>query len=295
VAERFDRLSGLLELIRWQGRGLRDDYAAGRGLLEACFTAVEVGVPEDFVTAGICILEAATERMGASTASIPADFPEVFERRQAIENANRRELSLVRQRLIDARFPSDNVLLLGDPGVLLGVFRSLAAFRAQTWAIGVPGVSDHDVESVAEQAIMALPFEVRFGRLGYLEDRLESFSELVDVDGVKWRVPDRELLVVLLAARVGEPEASPATATWAQLAAALKGMRDEIELDEIMELADGLDLTGRVHRGLAVVCSVFPELGRIIPDKRLEIPAWERVALRVAATRLVKTAVADED
>jgi hypothetical protein len=233
--------------------------------------------------------------MGASTATIPADFPELFEYRTSVDTANRHKLSQIRRRLADARFPSDQVLLLGDPAVLLGLYRSLGAFRAQTWAIGVPGVADRGVESVAEQAIMALPFEVRFGRLGNLEGRLEDISELVEVDDDCWRVPDRELLVVLLAARVGEPEANPATGTWAHLAAALKGMRDEFDLDAVFSVASEMDLTERVHRGLAITCGLFPELGRIVPSEKLRIPVWERVALRVAASRFLKTAVEQED
>jgi hypothetical protein len=68
-------------------------------------------------------------------------------------------------------------------------------------------------------------------------------------------------------------------------------MRDEFDLDEVLGLAEDLELSERVHRGLAIVCSLFPELARMIPPERLEIPAWERVALRVAGNRLIKTAV----
>jgi hypothetical protein len=72
-------------------------------------------------------------------------------------------------------------------------------------------------------------------------------------------------------------------------------MRDEFDLDAVFSMAGELDLTERVHRGLAITCGLFPELGRIVPSGRLNIPAWERVALRVAASRLLKTAVEQED
>ena len=96
MAERFDRVSGLLELIRWQGRGVRGDPSAIRGLLDSCYVAVEVGIPDDFTSVGLCVLETAAEKIGASSASVRADFTELFAYQRAVEAANRDELEQVR-------------------------------------------------------------------------------------------------------------------------------------------------------------------------------------------------------
>ena len=294
MAERLDRVSALLELIRWQGRGFRADYAVGQGLLDACYSALDVGVPDEFISAALCVLEASSHRMGASSAVVRADFSDLFNLQEEMESSNRRGLDQIRTRLEDVKIEPNNVLLLGDLGVLLGLYQSLDAFRAQTWAVGIPGLSNTVKDSVTEQSVMALPFEVRFGWLGALEDRIEVQSRLVQVGDSAWRVPSRELLVVLLAARVGEPQVNPASGSWAHLAVALKAMRDEFCLDEALRLAGELQLAERVHRGLAIVCIIFPELASIIPSSSLDIPVWERVALRVAATKLLKTATEED-
>jgi hypothetical protein len=291
----IEKEAALLELIRWQGRGLRFDYAAGRGLLEACYSATGAGVPEDFLTASLCVLESAAEHIGASASSVRADFSALFDRQSEIARDNLSKLQSVENRLAEVKLRPEDVLLLGDPAVLLGLYRSLGAFAAQTWAVGIPGLSTSTEESVTEQAIRGMPFEVRFGWMGALEGRVEANSRLATVGEARWRVPTRDLLIVVLAARVGEPEASPASGTWAQLSAALKGMQDDLRVDEMLTMADELALTERAHRGLAIVTSVFPELRKIIPVRRLKVPAWERVAFRVAGSRLVKTAVAEDD
>jgi hypothetical protein len=189
----------------------------------------------------------------------------------------------------------EQVLLLGDSAVLLGLYGTRRAFRVKTSVIGVPDHVGVGEQSIIERALTAPPFDVRFGRLGRLESRFDDLSREVMLDGVLWRVPTTELLLVLLAARVGEPEASPESPAWAHLVAALKGGKEEIEIEHVFDLADELDLGGRVHRGLAIVRVLFPELGRMIPSGRLDIPGWERVALRLAANRLVQAAVGEEE
>ncbi len=44
------------------GRGFRSDYSAGQGLMEIYYTAGELGVPVEFVSAGLCVLDAAAAR-----------------------------------------------------------------------------------------------------------------------------------------------------------------------------------------------------------------------------------------
>jgi len=292
---RFDKVSALLELIRWQGRGLRSDYSAGQGLMEICYTAAELGVPVEFVSAGLCVLEAAAARIGASMATVRADFPSVMAYQNDAEERNSAEQAEVLRRLAAMNLAPEQVLLLGDSAVLLGVYGTVRAFLVRSCAIGIPDHAGVGEQSITERMLAAQPVEISFGGLGRLEERLEELSRVLLLDGTRWRVPSPELMVVMLAARVGEPEANPESPAWAHLAALLKGGKERIETPDVLELADHLELGPRVHRGLAVVRVLFPELGRVIPMESLKIPAWERVALRLAANKLVQAAIGEEE
>ncbi len=259
---RFDRVSALLELVRWQGRGLRGDPSTIRGLLESCYVALEVGLPDDFILSGVCILEKASERIGATADSIKADFPRICEYGREVERLNDEALRQIAARLEDLGLATTDALLLGDPAVLLGLFGSTCAFRGHSWAVGVPSRALNLDDSITEHAVMGLPFEVAFGRLNRLERLMEEHGEIIELKGVRWRAASPELLVCFMAARVGEPAASPISNTWAHLAAALKAHRDTLELDAVLEIAADL--------------------------------AWEKVALRLAAHKVLREAVGDE-
>jgi hypothetical protein len=293
---RFDQVSGLLELTRWQGRGIRRDFSAGPGLMENCYSAVELGLPPDFVSSSLCVLELHSAHMGASTAMVRAEFPSVYEHMRQNERRNTASLLKIRHLIEGVGLDPGQVLLLGECAVLLGLYGSLAAFEARTWAIGLPASAVTDEGSVVEKAISADSHEIHFGRMGRLEPMLGDLSLQVTAQGCgDWKVPDLRLLTVILAARVGDPEARPDSPAWAQLAVALKGKKDEISVDSMLDLADELEISARVHRGLFIVRTLFPELSRRIPVQRLSVPAWERVALRVAANKLVRSVVEEDD
>jgi hypothetical protein len=274
---------------------LRSDYSAGQGLMEICYTASDLGVPVEFVSAGLCVLEAAAHRIGASVATLRADFPDVIAYQKEAETRNREDQAEVVRQLGAMNLATDQALLLGDSAVLLGLFGTVRAFRIRNWAIGLPEHVGVGEQSITEKMLTAQPLDVSFGTLGRLEERLDDLSRTLMIGDASWRVPSPEMLVIALAARVGEPEANPESPAWAHLAAMLKGGKEKIDVDEILKLADDLGLAPRVHRGLAIVRLIFPELGRMVPSERLSIPAWERVALRLAANKLVQAAIGDDD
>ena len=291
---RFDRVSALLELVRWQGRGLRGDPSAIRGLLESCYVALEVGLPEDFILSGLCILQQASERIGASSDSIKADFPRICEYGREVEKLNNEALRQIALKLEDLGVPTTEALLLGDPAVLLGLYRTTCAFRGHTWAVGVPGEALNYDDSITEHAVVGLPFDVVFGKLSRLQPIIKEHSEIIELGGARWRAAGPELLACFMAARVGEPAASPVSNTWTHLAAGVKAHRDALEVDRVLSVADELHMAERVHRGFAIVSVLFPELRVVIRPERLDIPAWEKVALRLAAHKLLREAVAEE-
>lgn len=292
---RWDRVSSLLELVRWTGRGLRAEYNAPRGLLEACYTAVEVGVPREFLCAAITVLDDATRALGFTSEVIYSDFPEASALQNELAVENGAALEQVAQVLADRGVSPSEALLLGDLGVLLGLYETVEAGFARVWVVGLPGEHELEDDSVTERAVSALPREMHVSSLGRLAHHLEGRVKRVEVEGREWLVPDGDLLVTLMAARVGDPEASPESATWVHLAAAIKARKDVMRIESVLELAEALGLSDRAQRGLEIIRQLFPELGRVVPAKMLRIPAWERVALRVAANRLVRAAVGESD
>ncbi len=292
---RIDRLSAVLELVRWQGRGLGADHAAGRVLMEVCTTAAELGTPLDLLSAGLCVLEAVGQRTGDSMAAIRGSFPQVAAHQRQLEALNSQELGQVKDHLDTLTLAPEQVLLLGDAALMLALHGTLRAFRASTWAIGLPAFAGVGEQSITEPAVQALPFEISFGRLGRLEERLDDLTRVCMLDGVLWRIPDRDLMVVLIAARVGDPEPGPTNHTWAHLASILMGHREDIDVGVVLRLADALHLADRVQRGLAVTRLIFPELGRLKGAGALDIPSWELEALRPAAERLLSGTLGDAE
>ena len=292
---RIDRLSVVLELVRWQGRGLGADPAASQVLMEVCTTATELGAPLDLLSAGLCVLEIAGQRLGVSTATIRNTFPQAAAHQRQLEALNSQELGQVKDHLDTLTLAPEQVLLLGDAALMLALYGTLRAFRASTWAIGLPAFAGVGEQSITEPAVKALPFEISFGKLGRLEERLGDLTRVCMLDGVLWRIPDRDLTVVLIAARVGELDFSSTNHTWAHLAAALMGHRGTIDVEAVLRLADELHLADRVQRGLAVTRLIFPELGRLRGAGALDIPSWELEALRPAAGRLMQRVLGDTE
>ena len=142
--------------------------------------------------------------------------------------------------------------------------------------------------------MLSVLHNVQFGRLGRLESVGGRYLEEVEVGQFTFRVPTGALLVVLLAARVGEPEASLESPTWAHLMVALTALGSQFELEATLDLARQLGCEERVHRGFAIVRLYCEDIAKLIPSKSLTIPLWERMALRIAASRMLREAVAGE-
>ena len=241
------------------------------------------------------MLEVAGHRICGSPTAIRGDFPQVTAHQRHLEALNGQELNQVRDHLDSLTLAPEQVLLLGDAALMLGLYGTLRAFRAKTWAIGLPGFAGIGEQSITEPAVKALPFEISFGKLGRLEDRLDALTRVYMFDGVLWRVPATELMVVLMAARVGEPDASATDRTWAHLAATLTGHRDQIELSSVLELAEELHLSGRVQRGMGITRLLFPELGWLLGRGTLDLPSWDREALRPAAEKQLYGVLGDKE
>src|SRR5262245_48646138 len=97
-----------------------------------------------------------------------------------------------------------------------------------------------------------------------------------------------EQLAVTLAARVGNPRVSPVPPLWPLLALLLLAWRDILAAERVLVRAATLGMEDEVHRGLAVIAYLFPELEKWLAAVQLRIPTWEKnLAVPLAARKLV--------
>ena len=285
-----------LKQVRHAARVVRDGAPVAGEVIEHCTDCWCAGLAEGFVTPGLAV---AREALGAAeferrTAAAPGC--ELAGRLDAIAQENRQNLERLAAILNDgdgAR-PAPAVLL-GDAAVLLSLYRSLAAFPARLWVVAPAEGTKRSTRSATVAVLSGAASDFSFAGIGRLAGPLRRYSATVEAAGRTWRVPTGELLVVLLAARVGDPESSPTPPQWPHLATALLASQDALDVETVLELAAELELAPKVHRGLAAARQLGPELGRHVPDERLEIPWWERtIALPIAARRLLKESLVAE-
>src|SRR6185503_14113531 len=154
-----------------------------------------------------------------------------------------------------------------------------------------------------DAGIGALPhLRARGGVLGVVP--LGPLAELVRHnsrrwnDGTQtWRVPRRELMVTLLAARLGDALAHPDPPLWHHLALLLLLWPANEGRELALEHAARLGLLAQVGRGLAVVGHLFPELQSWAGAGRGQIQLSllaRSVAVPLAARALVGAAFEEE-
>jgi hypothetical protein len=285
-----------LEQVRHAARVVRGGASVAGEVVERCTDCWCAGLAEAFVTPGLAV---AREALGAAEFERRTDGApgsELAGRLDAIAQENVRNLKRLAAILNDGDGARPQpAVLLGDAAVLLALYRSLAAFPARLWVVAPAGGTRRSTRSATVAVMSGTASDFSFAGIGRLAGPLRQYSATVEAGGRSWRVPTRELLVVLLAARVGDPESSPIPPQWPHLATALLASRDALDHEVVLELAAELNLAPKVHRGLAAARQLVPELGGQFSDGRLEIPWWERtIALPIAARRLLKESLVAE-
>jgi len=279
-----------LDYARGIAAALRGDEGAASNLLAGAQACRDARVPDEFSGVGLVVWQKL--RTGAAP-PLRADLQYILDRHVAVERSNREALEVISQ-LVDANGTDEGAppALIGDESVLLGLYGTLAAFRAVEWVVLVrPGTNGtHGQPAVP----LDLPFALRVGPSQRLEVPLRRWSARVSAAGCNWRVPAGELFVVLLAARVGDPAALPSPPHWFHLAVAMLAWRESLNIHTVLTLSDRLDLSAKAQRGLAMVGSLFPELKANLDLSSFEIPLWERLlAVPVAARRVVRESMAE--
>ena len=281
-----DQLQLAKDLIRWTGRGLRREYDAVSGLLEACSNAtVDGSLPAQVLAPALAALYAVTEDLGFGDSQLRVRFPGVLQQLERFEKENGALLTSLAERAKQPGLNDRPPILLGDVSLALTLFRTLRALPARFCVVGSPaGVDgsavDHFLMSAGDSCIAGS--EGRFAEL-----QADAWRE-VGAGDCLWRVPRPELQAMLWAARVGEPESPPTVPAWVYLGIVLKGCKGEMDTHAVLRLAEQLGLSEAVQRGLVIEAILFPELKREPFMKHLDVPAWEMLfATPIAARKLV--------
>ena len=120
--------------------------------------------------------------------------------------------------------------------------------------------------SATDAAAAGCPLPARARRglclvpLGPLAELVRHNSRRWNDGAQTWRVPRRELMLTLLAARLGDPLAHPDPPLWHHLALLLLLWPETEGRELVLEHAARLGLLAQVGRGLAVLGPLFPEL-----------------------------------
>jgi hypothetical protein len=232
------QLRTTLDYARCIAAALRSDDAAASSLLAGAAACRDARVPDEFSGVGLVVWR--NHYTGPQPAVRP-DLQYILDRHVALEQANRKALEAIGQ-LVDANGAHQGPppALIGDESVLLGLYGTLAAFRAVEWVVLVRPTVDGAPRPPT--ASLESPFTLRVGPSQRLEVPLRRWSTGVSAAGRTWRVPTGELFAVLLAARVGDPAALPSPPHWFHLAVALMAWRDSLNVHTVLTLADRLDV-----------------------------------------------------
>jgi hypothetical protein len=289
-----EQTQSLLTLARLIGGAISSERDVADGILATCVQCRDAKAPDDFTNVGMAVRQAILAQAPRAGAPLRSDLQYLVDRQSTIELANLHTLGQI-ARLIGHHGlqANEEAVLLGDAAVLLGLYRSLSVYQASLWVVAVREALTLPQQPWATEVLNALPFDLHFGLLGRLDEPLSLRSEVVEIGGARWRIPTGELLVTLLAARVGEPEAVATPPTWFHLAVAMLAWRNSLSTDVVLEIANELEIAPKVHRGFAVVRMVFPELHERFAVERFEVPLWERLLARPGVSD--ETAEADTE
>jgi len=282
----------VLPLIASLAAGFKGDPVALERIRELCRARRRDVASDFFLTAAMSVVQVSACSPECTT-NCDCEFSHICRQMASHAAENLAEMARISRELTLLDNDAEGApMLLGEAAVLLGLYRSLGAFRARLWVVGVPGHDQGSQRSATVDAVVGNSGQVRIGHLGGLQGLVEQVTVEVDLVGRRWRVPRRELLTVLLAARVGDPDSTPLPPMWVHLAVALEAWRDNVRYDQVSEIAERLGLAPQVHRGLAVTLAIMPHLRAWLPMRRLKIPLWERtITLPLAAKRLLDDAL----
>ncbi len=282
----------VLRAVELMADGLRGNQTNGDDLVGAIQECINVGAPEFFITSSLSV---AHEFLCLRGCSSPDDcvLPGPAKMREETRAINHRRLAylgehVLASNLLNGRPP----VLLGDGATLLGLYGCMGAFPGSLWIAGIARDTINGEPSATFESLTAAPTEIRVAPCGALTELLDDCTEAIEIDGQSWLIPTGELLIALLAARVGDPESTPLPPVWVHLALAMARFGDTIDHDTVHSITHHLGLNERAQRGFAVGHQLVPSILESPLVGSAQLPFWERrLAVPLAAKRLLREAM----
>ncbi|MFN7974906.1 MAG: hypothetical protein U0166_21570 [Acidobacteriota bacterium] len=182
--------------------------------------------------------------------------------------------------------PPEQTVLLGDAAILARLYEDFGAYAGTHWLAGIPGDAPGstvgqwlgDGEEAGPPRLVAL---------GARTEPLLRRSTLMTIAGHRWRVPTEELLLVLMATKVGNPLSNPSASIWPHLAIAIKGWQKRVRAEAVLALALDLGIDTDVRAGLMICRHLFPEVSKWVNERTIGVSSTARLmSLPLTARRL---------
>jgi hypothetical protein len=282
------RFTALREVVRAAARAAEGESTESIGLDELCAAARARGVSERLLRPFLVIAA-----RGWSDETLPLTLSRQLAASDGTAAFNGRLLGLLAERVQLSNERTADALLLGDAALLAGLYGSLGAFPLRLPLAAI---------ATATNAGSGMPLYLRarggvFGvvPLGPLGELVRHNSRRWNDGARTWRVPRRELMLTMLAARLGDPLAHPDPPLWHHLALLLMLWPENEGRELVLEHAARLGLLAQVGRGLAVLGHLFPELQSWAGNGRIQLSLLARsLAVPLSARALVGAAFEEE-
>lgn len=282
-----DQSRAVVELARALARTI-ERHDSHLALIEGCQRCVRAEAPDDFVRVAVAVV---ASHLGAVEVRqyLPGKLGELLETCTAVVDGNIAAVEKLRGALHNrVGEGAEAPVLLGDGAALLGLYGTLSAFRATVLEAAATKRVGLEILGQLAPVLRSAPDEVATAFVPGLVTALPGALRPIRAGEMVWQVPTGELLALLLAARLGDPEAAPLPLQWFHLAVQLLTLRD-LDPGRLVMAAEALGVGGATCRGLATMTRIIPELTVQVPLAQLDLSRWETLlAMPVPSRKVVR-------
>ena len=266
-----DQVEIVKNLIRRNARIEKQERFKALRFINRLVWAIEASIPDEFLMPFSSSLRQAIDWNSFDESTLPPGPASLFNKINRCSDQNLQSLDSFREKIMEEyNAASQDTVLAGEGAALAGLYHDPGAFPTVHW------------EGLMENGLCANGEKPR--KYG---SPLKSWSEPVQFGHSQWRKPKPALLITLLASSVGDPSSPLMPPIWTHLGLALLLYKDNLSIDEILDIGTRLEQRDEVERGIAIAAHLFSELDEWVDFRRLSIPKWERkFAIPIAARRI---------
>ena len=266
-----DQVEIIKNLIRRNARIEKQERFKALRFINRLVWAIEASIPDEFLMPFSSSLRQAIDWNSFDESTLPPGPAFLFNKINRCSNQNLESLDSFGEKILEEyNAASQDTILAGEGAALAGLYHDPGAFPTVHW------------EGLMENGLCANGEKPR--KYG---SPLKSWSEPVQFGHSQWRKPKPALLITLLASSVGDPSSPLMPPIWTHLGLALLLYKDNLSIDEILDIGARLEQRDEVERGIAIAAHLFSELDEWVDFRRLSIPKWERkFAIPIAARRI---------